>query len=131
MGARGCWILELVEGFLDVCGNGDVMSPFVVVTIKGETTREGASPVDGDSIKFLESLDEMVSSFFDDIFDTKVVDCEEEKDIFGGMLPKGRGLRNGGVAKLGKVDLEPIVCNTARLFQDWHAFADLQVHPSF
>ena len=46
------------------------------------------------------------------------------------MLPKGRGLRDGRVAKLGKVDLEPIVCNDAILFQAWHVFADLQVYPS-
>ena len=45
------------------------------------------------------------------------------------MLPKGRGLIDGGVAKLGKVDLEPIVCNAAGLFQAWRAFADLQVYP--
>ena len=129
LGARGCWMLELVEGFLGVCGHGDVKSPFVVVPIKVDTTIEGASPVDGDSILLLESLDEIFSSFFADIFDTEVVDHEGEKNIFGGMLPKGRGWRNGGVAKLGKVDLEPIVCNAAGLFQDWHAFADIQVHP--
>ena len=46
------------------------------------------------------------------------------------MLPKVRGSRERGVAKLGKVDLESIFCNTAILFQAWHAFADLQVHPS-
>ena len=72
----------------------------------------------------------MVNSFFADVFDTKFVDHEGEEDIFGGILPKGRGSRNGLVDKLAYVDLEPIVCNTAGLFQSWHAFADLQVHPS-
>ena len=79
LGARGYWMLELVEGFLDVCGHGDVTSPFVVVPIKGETTIEGASTVNGDSIQLLESLDEIVSSFFAEIFDTKVVDHEGKK----------------------------------------------------
>ena len=46
------------------------------------------------------------------------------------MLPKKMGSRDRGVAKLGKVDLEPIICNAAGLFQAWHNFADLQVHPS-
>ena len=46
------------------------------------------------------------------------------------MRPKGRGSHDRGVAKIGKVDLEPIVCNAAGLFQAWHAFVDLQVHPS-
>ena len=38
LGERGCWMLELLEGVLDVCGHGDVTSPFVVVPIKYETT---------------------------------------------------------------------------------------------
>ena len=46
-------MMELVEGFLDVCGNVDVTNPFVVVPINGETTIEGASPVDGDCIQLL------------------------------------------------------------------------------
>ena len=72
-GARGCWMMELVEGFLNVCGHGDVTSPFVVVPIKGETTIDGASPVNGDGIQLLESLDEMVRTFFAGVFDTEVV----------------------------------------------------------
>ena len=64
------------------------------------------------------------------VFDTEVVNHEVEEDIFGGMLPKGRVSLDGGVAKLGNLDMEPIVCNTAGLFQAWHAFVDLQVHPS-
>ena len=72
----------------------------------------------------------MVSSFFAGVFDTEVVDHQGEKDIFSGMIPKVRGSRDGGVAKLGKVYLEPIVCNAAGLFQAWHSFASLQVHPS-
>ena len=130
LGAGGCWMLELMDGFLDVYGHGYVTSPFVVVPIKGETTIEGASQVDEDSIQLLESLDEMVSSFFVNVFDTKVVDHEGEGDIFGGMLPMRRGFSNGGLAKLGKVDLEHIVCNAAGLFKAWLAFADLPVHPS-
>ena len=123
-------MFELVEGFLDVCGHVDLTSPFVVVPIKGETTIKGASPVDGDSIQLHESLDEMVSSFFDEVFDTEVVDHNGEEDIFGGMLLKERGLSERGVTKPGKVDMEHIVCNAAGLFQAWYAFADLQVHPS-
>ena len=72
----------------------------------------------------------MVSSFFADVFDTEVVDHNGEKVIFGGMLPKGRGLPDRGVVKLGKVDLDPIVFNAAGLFQALHAFADIQLHPS-
>ena len=46
LGASGRWMLELVEGFLDVCGHGYVTSLLVVVPINGKTTIEGDSPVD-------------------------------------------------------------------------------------
>ena len=72
----------------------------------------------------------MVCRFFADLLDTEIVYHKGEADVFGGMLPKGRGSSDGGVAKLGKMDLEPIVRNEAGLFQAWHAFADLQVYPS-
>ena len=58
-GARGRWVLKLVEGFLDVCGHGYVTNTLVVVPINGETTIEGSSQVEGDSIEILERLDEM------------------------------------------------------------------------
>ena len=72
----------------------------------------------------------MVSSFFADLFDTKVINHEGEEYIFGGMCPKGGGSSDGVLAKLGKVDMEPIVCNEAGLFWACHAFSDLQVHSS-
>ena len=103
LGARGCWMLELVRGSLNVYRHGDVKNPFVVVLIKGDTTIEGSIPVDGDIIQLLESLDEMVISFFAELFDTKVVDHKGEKDIFGGMLPKGSGFAQRGSNQTWKV----------------------------
>ena len=35
LGVRGCCMLELVEGFLDVCGHGYVTRIFFVVPTKG------------------------------------------------------------------------------------------------
>ena len=130
LGVRGRWVLKLVEGFLDVCGHGYVTNTLVVVPINGETAIEVSSPIDGDIIELLERLDEMVRRVFADVLDTKIFDHKGEADVFGGMLPTVRGLSDGGVAKLGKVDLEPIVRNATGLFQDWHAFADIQVYPS-
>ena len=37
LGARACWMLELVEVLLYLCGHGDVTSPLVVVPINDET----------------------------------------------------------------------------------------------
>ena len=123
-------MLKLVEGFLDVCGHGDVTYDLIVVPVNGETAIEGFSPVNGYSIYLLERLDEMVRRVLADALDTEIVDHKGDADVFGGMLRKGRGSSDGGVAKLGKVDLEPIVRNAAGLFQAWHAFADIQVYPS-
>ena len=50
LGARGRWVLKLVEGLLYVCGNGDVTYALVVVPVNGEIAIEGSSPVGGDSI---------------------------------------------------------------------------------
>ena len=130
LGARGRCRMRLVAGFLDICEYGYVTSPLFVVPINGETAIEGSCPVDGYSIELLERLYEMVRRFFDDALETVIVDPKGETDVFGGMLPKGRGLSDGGVATLGKLDLESIVRNAAGLFQAWHAFEDLQVYPS-
>ena len=72
----------------------------------------------------------MVRRVLADVLDTEIVNHKGGADVFGGMLPKGRGSSNGGVSKLGKVYLEPIFRDAAGLFQYWHAFADLQVYPS-
>ena len=45
LGARGRWMQKPMEGFLDVCGHGDVTSPLDVVPINGETSIEEFSPV--------------------------------------------------------------------------------------
>ena len=72
----------------------------------------------------------MVRRVFADVLDTKIVNHKGEEGVFGGILPKERGSSNRGVAKLGKVDIEPIVCNAAGLFQSCHDFSDLQLYPS-
>ena len=123
-------MLKLMEGFLDVCGHGYVTNSLVILTVNGETAIEGSSPVNGDSIELLERLDDMVRRAFDNVLETKIIDHKGEADVFGGMLPNGRGSSKGVGDKLGKVDIEPIVCNAASLFQAWYAFADLQVYPS-
>ena len=122
--------MKVVECFLDVCGHGYVTNAFGVVPVNGETAIEGSSPVDGYSIELLESLDDMVRRVFSNVLDTKIVNHKGEADVFGDMLPKGRGSSDRGVAKLGKVDIEPIVHNVAGLFQAWHVFAYLQVYAS-
>ena len=60
----------------------------------------------------------MVRRVLADVLDTKIVDYKGEADVFGGMLPKGRGPSDGGVAKLSKVCIEPIVRDAAYQLAD-------------
>ena len=59
----------------------------------------------------------MVRCVLADVLGTEIVDHKGEADVFGDMLPKGRGSSDGGVSKLSKVYLEPIVRKAAGLFQ--------------
>ena len=62
---------------------------------------------------------------------THKLSTTREKKIYFVECFQSEGVSsNGGVDKLDKVYLEPIIRNAAGLFQSWRAFADLQVHPS-
>ena len=78
LGARGRWVLKLVEGFLDVCGHGDVTYALVVVPVNDETAIEVSNPVDGDSIYLIERLDEIVRRVLANVLDTEIVDHKGE-----------------------------------------------------
>ena len=47
----------------------------------------------------------MVRCVLADVLDTEIVNHKGEADVFSGMLPKGRGPSDRGVAKLFKVYL--------------------------
>ena len=70
-------MLVLVQRFFDICWHRE--SDFVVgiFTIKCDTTDETAFPVDGDCVKVLEGVDEMVGVLLDEIFDTEIADYKE------------------------------------------------------
>jgi hypothetical protein len=46
----GWWMVELLEGPINVVGHGDVHIAFRVVPIKDEAAVEGAGPVDGELV---------------------------------------------------------------------------------
>ena len=46
------------------------------------------------------------------------------------MLPELRSSGNRGKSKMGKVSFEPVFGNAAGLFEDGHAFSDLEVNPA-
>ena len=53
----------------------------------------------------------MVRHVLSDVLETEIVNHKGEADVLGGMLRKGIGSSDGGVAKFGKVYLEPVVRN--------------------
>ena len=73
------------------CGHGYVTGACGVVSVNGESTTEGTSPVDGDGAEFMEGLDEVVGVLFYDVLDAEVVYDEGEKYGFGVVLPQRRG----------------------------------------
>ena len=67
-------MLEFVKGCLDIFGHGDVTGACGIAPVNDESAEDGTSPVSGDSIQFLEGLDEVVGVFLADVLDLKVVD---------------------------------------------------------
>ena len=63
-------------------------------------------------------------------FYTKIVDYKGESDWEGRVSPKGRCLGAKGIAVFVQVFLQSFVDQFFGLFQAWHAFSDLHVHPA-
>ena len=64
----------------------------------------------------------MVCRVLADVLDTEIVNHKGEADFFGGMLPKGSGLSDGGLAKLGKDTADHLIQALKKLYTisiDW------------
>ena len=96
-------MLEFEQGFLEIFWHGIVAHACGIFPVNGESEEEGASPVDGDGVDFLEGLDEVVGVRFAYILDPKVINDEGENDGLGGVLPERRGSGHRGEAKIYEV----------------------------
>ena len=121
-------MLKFVKGCLEIFGNGDVKGECGIVLENGESSEEGTVPTNGDGIKRLEDLDEVVGVFLADILDHKVIDDKGENYGLCGVLLERRSSGNSGKSKVGKVSFEPVIGNADGLFEDGHAFLDLEVY---
>ena len=92
-------VLGLVQRFLKVIGHGNVASRSRLIPMNVETIEQGAGPIHGDGVLFLEGLDQVVSIFFAGIFDAKVVNDKGEGDVTRRMLPEGRGVGDRRISK--------------------------------
>ena len=72
----------------------------------------------------------MVGVFFADVLYPKIVDDEGKIDVLRRVLPKGGGSGYGGIAKLGKVELEVVIRTATCMFQTRHAFANFHLDPA-
>ena len=60
----------------------------------------------------------------------KLSTTSEKNDVFGGVFPKRGGARDGGISKLGEMQMEAFIRNAPGLFQAWHSFADFHINSS-
>ena len=51
----------------------------------------------------------MISIFFSDIFDAKVVDDKGESDVMHRMLPEGGGVGDRFISKLSEVEFQTVI----------------------
>ena len=72
----------------------------------------------------------MVGVFPADVLDRKVLDNEGKNDGLGVVLPERKSFGNRGKSKMVKVSFEPSFGNAAGLFEDGHAFSDLELNPA-
>ena len=96
-----------------------------IVPVDGESSEEGTSTVDRDSVEFLEGLDEVVGVLFSESTFGIVVNDEGEKYGLGVVLPQRRVSGYRGETELGEVRFESVVGNTAGLLEAGHAFLDI------
>ena len=66
-------MLELGEGSFDVPGHGNINVAVVVMPIEGKAAVEGACPVDGEIVMLLECIQEVLSMFLLNKFNTKII----------------------------------------------------------
>ena len=58
----------------------------------------------------------MISIFFSDVFDAKVVNDKGEIDVTRRMLPEGGGVGGRRISKLGEVGFQRVIGNADGLF---------------
>ena len=81
LGLVGFGVLEFVECIRDVAGHAERACVLVIIPVQVDTTESFASPINVDLlVMVVEALDEMVSMFFADVFNAKVVHDEAKTD---------------------------------------------------
>ena len=67
--------------------HGYINGSAAIIPLDGDTRIEGACPVGGDGVQFLEGAEEMLGVFAADVFDSEVIYDEGESNIAGCVLP--------------------------------------------
>ena len=128
--AGWCVVSELVKSGRNIVGHRDVDTFLGVVPFDSEATIKFSFPVGGDSVKVLESFDEVVGIVLAYIFHTKVVNDKAERDVASVVAPETGGSRSWGVTVFSKVGGEANVGNESSLLEAVHALPNLNVNPA-
>ncbi len=119
-GDVGWFVCELKEGALYVVLHGDVNVALVVVPIECKSAVESAGPVNGEFIVCLECINEMLGVGLGEVFDSKVIDAEDESRAFCAVGPEAWSERSGLFDEL-------IERDNGSLFKTIHSAADLEI----
>ena len=125
-----CCVLKLVESRANVSWHGDFNSALDVVPVERESKVQSAGPIDRNLVELLEGIDEVVSMFLADIFDSEIVNNEGESYRSGFVFPERWSARHWSVAESCEMLLEAVVGNASSLFEAGHALANFDVHVS-
>jgi len=98
LGLRGWWMLEALEGVLNVSGHGDIAGALVIVPIDGETTVAASCPVLANLVLLFECQHEVLGIGLISVFDAEVIHNKHEGEITYCVLPESRGDRDWLVA---------------------------------
>ena len=125
------WMLEALEGALDVTWHGYVAGAGGIVPVEGEAAISGAAPIAADSVVLLEGREDMVGVVLGGVSDTKIIDNEAEHDVASFVMPQSGRERQRFIAVGGEVLDELVVGESSGLGQSVHTVSNFDLNVAF
>ncbi len=126
----GGGVLEALESIFDVLWHREMHLLARVIPLNGESTVSFSFFFDRALIIFLDCLQEVLGVLFSDVFDSKIVDDQGERNGMPLVLPQTRSCFALRIAMFLQSFGEEFLCDDPRLGEPVHALADLAVHES-
>jgi hypothetical protein len=127
---RSGGVLEALESIFDVFWHQEMYLLAWVIPLDGESTVSFSFFFDQALIIFLDRLQEVLGVLLTDVFDSKVVNDQRERDGTPLMLPQTRSGFALQTAMFLQSFGKEFLCDDPHLGESVHALADLAVHIS-